>query len=70
VRLRKLTPNLLAGALDDLASTPAYAHAAAALSEKLKLEDGTNLAVDVIEETIAERGGRTERSMQLVGAAS
>ena len=71
VRLRKLTPQNLAGALDDLASTPAYADAALALSQKLKLEDGTNLAVDVIEETLSDHGGRTPRNTaQLMGAAS
>jgi sterol 3beta-glucosyltransferase len=68
VRLRKLTPQNLAAALDDLASTPAYEHAAMALSEKLKLEDGTNRAVDVIEETIAAHGGRTPRGYELAGA--
>src|SRR3569833_34057 len=69
VRLRKLTPQLLAGALDDLASTPAYTKAAHALSEQLRLEDGTNLAVDVCEEVMAEHG-RVPRSTQLMGAAS
>jgi UDP:flavonoid glycosyltransferase YjiC (YdhE family) len=69
VRLRKITPHLLATALDDLATTPAYAQAAAALSEKLKLEDGTNLAVDVIEETIAAHG-ETASDYPLLGAAS
>jgi UDP:flavonoid glycosyltransferase YjiC (YdhE family) len=69
VRLRKLTPQILAGALDDLASTPAYARAAEALSDKLKLEDGTNLAVDVIEEVMTEHG-RVPRAEQLLGAAS
>lgn len=54
VRLRKLTPQILASALEDLATTPAYAQAALAVQEKLLLEDGTNSAVDVIEETIAE----------------
>jgi sterol 3beta-glucosyltransferase len=68
VRLRKITPHLLAGALDDLASTPAYAVAATALSEKLKLEDGTNLAVDVIEETMTEHG--PHRDYHLLGAVS
>jgi UDP:flavonoid glycosyltransferase YjiC (YdhE family) len=70
VRLRKLTPHILAAGLDDLSSTPAYAQAAAALSEKLKLEDGTNLAVDVIEEAIADHGGPTSRDYELLGAAS
>jgi UDP:flavonoid glycosyltransferase YjiC (YdhE family) len=70
VRLRKLTPHILAGALDDLTSTPSYARAAEALSEKLKLEDGTNLAVDVIEETIAGHEGRPPRDHELLGVAS
>ncbi len=68
VRLRKLTPTILASALDDLSSTPAYAQAAAALSEKLKLEDGTNLAVDVIEETLADHTD-TPRDYHYAGAA-
>ncbi|HEX4297056.1 MAG TPA: glycosyltransferase, partial [Devosia sp.] len=33
VRLRKITPQLLAAALDDLATTPAYAHAAQAIGD-------------------------------------
>jgi sterol 3beta-glucosyltransferase len=66
---RKLTAHMLASALDDLTSTPAYAQAATAISERLKLEDGTNLAVDVIEETIAEHGGPRKRTYQLTGAA-
>jgi UDP:flavonoid glycosyltransferase YjiC (YdhE family) len=70
VRLRKLTPQILAGALDDLTGTPSYARAAEALSEKLKLEDGTNLAVDVIEETIAGYEGRPPHNHQLLGVAS
>ena len=69
VRLRKITPHLLATALDDLATTPAYAQAATALSEKLKLEDGTNLAVDVIEETIAAHS-EAASDYHLLGAAS
>ena len=70
IRLRKLTPQNLAAALDDLASTPAYADAAMALSQKLRLEDGTNLAVDVIEETLSNQGGRTPRdTAQLAGAS-
>ncbi len=70
VRLRKLTPQILASALEDLNDTPAYARAAEALGEKLKLEDGTNLAVDVIEETIAEfRPAPATRTYHLTGAA-
>jgi len=70
VRLRKLTPHLLAAALDDLDTTPAYAQAAVALSEKLRLEDGANRAVDVIEETMADFGGTGRRDYHLLGAAS
>ena len=66
----ELTPQILAGALDDLASTPAYARAAEALGEKLKLEDGTNLAVDVIEETIASYDARPPHDQELLGVAS
>jgi sterol 3beta-glucosyltransferase len=70
VRIRKLTPQLLAGALEDLDTTPAYAVAAQALGERLRLEDGTNLAVDVIEETIDHHGNRRPPDMELLGAAS
>ncbi len=70
VRLRKLTPQILASALEDLDTIPAFARAAEALSEKLRLEDGTNLAVDVIEETITSHGGRTPRDYHILGAAS
>ncbi len=70
VRLRKLTPGILASALDDLATTPSYEWAAVALSEKLKLEDGTGRAVDVIEETIAAYRPGASAEPQLLGAAS
>ncbi len=71
VRLRKLTTSLLAGALEDLDTTPAYVRASAALGEKLRLEDGTSLAVDVIEETIADFGARPPaRTYHLSGAAT
>lgn len=70
VRLRKLTPGILASALEDLATTPSYEWAAQALAEKLKLEDGTGRAVDVIEETIAAYHRRQPAAMQFAGAAS
>jgi UDP:flavonoid glycosyltransferase YjiC (YdhE family) len=54
VRLRKLTPGILAAALEELSTDKSYEVAARDLQEKLLLEDGTGLAVDVIEETIAE----------------
>jgi UDP:flavonoid glycosyltransferase YjiC (YdhE family) len=68
VRLRKLTPSILAAALDELSTDKSYEVAALELREKLLLEDGTGLAVDIIEETIAEYPGNFyEQSM---GAAS
>lgn len=71
VRLRKLTPQILASALEDLATTPAYERAARALRERLLLEDGTNRAVDVIEETIADYGSPPARdTLPMLGAAS
>lgn len=69
VRLRKLTPQILATALEDLANTPAYEQTAAALKSRLLLEDGTNLAVDVIEETMADHGDAGARPIyHLAGA--
>ena len=68
VRLRKLTPGILAGALEELATDKSYELAALDLREKLLLEDGTGLAVDVIEETIAEYPGNLYQ--QAMGAAS
>ncbi|RYE75511.1 MAG: glycosyltransferase, partial [Hyphomicrobiales bacterium] len=71
VRLRKLTPGLLAAALEDLATEPSYALAAADLREKLMHEDGTGYAADVIEETIAEYPGNAyQEPEQVMGAAS
>lgn len=73
VRIKKLNPQILATALDDLSNTPAYARAAEAIADKMRLEDGTNRAVDVIEETIADYGalGPIETTdAQLLGAAS
>jgi UDP:flavonoid glycosyltransferase YjiC (YdhE family) len=68
VRLRKLTPGILASALDELATDTSYELAARDLREKLMLEDGTGLAVDVIEETIAE--DPANRYQEAMGAAS
>jgi len=68
VRLRKLTPGILAAALDELSTDKSYEVAALELKEKLLLEDGTGLAVDIIEETIAEYPGNFYQ--QSMGAAS
>lgn len=68
VRLRKLTPGILAAALDELSTDKSYEVAALELREKLLLEDGAGLAVDIIEETIAEYPGNFYQ--QSMGAAS
>ena len=71
VRLRKLTPGILASALEDLATDASYEAAALDLREKLMHEDGTGLAADVIEETIDAYPGNTgSEEEQLMGAAS
>jgi len=71
VRLKKLTAQILASALDDLTSTPAYARNAEAIGEKMRLEDGANRAVDVIEETLGDYGSAMARDDDnlLLGAA-
>ena len=48
----------------------ALQQAAEALGEKLRLEDGPNMAVDVIEETLAAHGRKIPRDYHLLGAAS
>ncbi len=68
VRLRKLTPGILAAALEELSTDRSYEVAARDLQEKLLREDGTGLAVDVIEETIAEYPSNLYH--QAMGAAS
>jgi len=52
VRLRKLTPEILAEALKDLTGNPLYRHKAADLAEVLEAEDGTGKAIKVIERVI------------------
>jgi UDP:flavonoid glycosyltransferase YjiC (YdhE family) len=72
VRIKKLTAQILASALEDLTSTPSYARAAEAIGEKMRLEDGTNRAVDVIEETIADYRApvpRRREALDLIGVA-
>jgi UDP:flavonoid glycosyltransferase YjiC (YdhE family) len=53
IRLRKLTADLLAGALADLNSNEAYRRNAALVAEKLRSEDGTDKAIKVIERVMA-----------------
>ncbi|HTN60690.1 MAG TPA: nucleotide disphospho-sugar-binding domain-containing protein, partial [Devosia sp.] len=53
VRLRKLTPEILAGALADLSTNETYRKNASALAEKLHAEDGTAKAIKVIERVMA-----------------
>ena len=49
VRLRRLTPEILAAALQDLSTNPSYQLAAEALASRLGSEDGTDRAIKVIE---------------------
>jgi len=70
VPLKKLTPSILARALDALATDEGYALAAADLKDKLELEDGTGLAADIIEEAIAEYPGNYYSSAKVMEAAS
>jgi UDP:flavonoid glycosyltransferase YjiC (YdhE family) len=53
VRLRKLTPEILAAALADLSTNETYRKNASALAEKLHAEDGTGTAIKVIERVMA-----------------
>jgi sterol 3beta-glucosyltransferase len=49
VRLRRLTPEILASALADLTGNPSYQLAAEALASRLHAEDGAGRAIKVIE---------------------
>ena len=53
IRLRKLTPDLLAAGLHDLTTNMDYRRNAADMSEKLLAEDGTGRAIKVIERVMA-----------------
>jgi UDP:flavonoid glycosyltransferase YjiC (YdhE family) len=53
IRLRKLTPDLLAGALRELTSNPVYRRNAGDIAERLDAEDGVEKAIGVIERVIA-----------------
>lgn len=70
VKLRKLTPGILATALDELSSDPSFEIAARELQERLLLEDGTGLAADIVEETIETYPGNTRSHEALIGAVS
>jgi len=58
VRLRKLTPEILAQALHDLTTHAPYAENAALLSHKLRNEDGTAKAIKYIERVMANYRSR------------
>lgn len=58
VRRRKLTPEILADALEDLSTNADYARNAEALGEKLRAEDGTGNAIKVIERVMANYRSR------------
>ena len=53
VRLRKLTPEILAEALKDLSSNVSYRQRAAAVADEINAEDGTDKAIRVIERVMA-----------------
>jgi UDP:flavonoid glycosyltransferase YjiC (YdhE family) len=59
VRLRKLTPQVLAEKLDELTTTQSFAEEARALQKKLKAEDGCARAVEVIESAIVAHPTRS-----------
>lgn len=60
VRLRKLTPEILAAALEDLSTNNSYRSHAQALGEKLQAENGTENAIKVIERVMAHYVPREE----------
>ncbi|MBI4046588.1 MAG: hypothetical protein HY371_07200 [Devosia nanyangense] len=60
VRLRKLTPETLATALQDLTTNASYRSHAQALGEKLQAEKGTDNAIKVIERVMAHYVPREE----------
>jgi UDP:flavonoid glycosyltransferase YjiC (YdhE family) len=70
VRLRKLTPRILAAALEDITTESSYRVRAEQLRDRLLHEDGTGYAADVIEDTIADYPGYQHMHHELMGAAS
>ncbi len=70
VRLRKLTPGILAEALEELSTDRSFDLAAKDVQEKMLLEDGTGLAVDLIEEAITGYPGNPYAGAELMGEAS
>ena len=70
VRLRKLTPGILASALEELATDTSFEIAATELRDRLVLEDGTGLAADIVEETIESYPGNLYDNDEVMGAAS
>ncbi len=62
VRRRKLTGEILADALRDLESNVGYARNAQEVGEKLRAEDGTGRAIEVIEEVMANYQPRRRRA--------
>lgn len=61
VRLRKLTPEILAGALADLTTNADYRQNASALAEELHCESGTDSAIGVIERVMKHYVPRISR---------
>lgn len=67
VRLRKLTPEILAEALKDLTSNVSYRQRAAAIAEELQAEDGTDRAIRVIERVMDHHQPHLRRLNPLAG---
>lgn len=70
VRLKKLTPHILANALEELATDPTYPIAAREIADRLAHEDGTGLAADIVEETIETYPGNHAEDYPIYGEAS
>lgn len=70
VKLRKLTPTILAGALHLLSTNAAYASAARRMAKTLGAEDGVNRAIEVIEATMVLYPRQRASAAMITGIAS
>lgn len=70
VRLRKLTPELLAETLSDLSQNKEYKHNVNELAQKLNAEDGTGRAIKHIERAMTNYRPRAERPKKKVKVPS
>lgn len=70
VRLRKLTPDLLAEALNELDTNPDFARNAKIVADKLNAEDGTARAIEVIEDVMEEHKAQSAERRRNTGGFS